>query len=103
MCGSPAWQALGHRLAEWILCRAAQASGVWPRGTEIMHVCISCVAGLGGMYLQSRDLTGLCRLWGHGQQCRDCARMGAWPSETELLQGCAGLWGMVGGGDRAGL
>jgi hypothetical protein len=49
-----------------MLCRAVQALGAWPRGKEIMSVCISGTAGIGGM----------------------------WPRRAEILQGCAGLgWG----------
>jgi hypothetical protein len=32
--------------------------------TEIVCVCISSAAGLGGVYQQSRDLAGLCWPWG---------------------------------------
>jgi hypothetical protein len=57
------------------LCR----TGGHSPGTEIVPVCIPCVAGLGGMAQQSRDRPGLCRPWGHGP--------------AEIMQAGAGLAG----------
>jgi hypothetical protein len=56
------------------------------------HVCLYLSCGWPwGMAQQSRDLAGLCRLWGCGWQSRDMQGWGTQPSERELLRGCAGL------------
>jgi hypothetical protein len=54
-------QGLGHNPVKWSSCRAMPDLGLWPRGMEIVRVCISSAAGLVGMARQSRDLAGLCR------------------------------------------
>jgi hypothetical protein len=66
-----------HGPAKWSSCRAVPALGPWPSRTEIVGVCISGVAGLGGVYRQSRGLAGRCSPWGHGWQCRDSAGLGS--------------------------
>jgi hypothetical protein len=48
------------------LCRPVQAWRAQPSGTEIVHVCIFGVAGLGRVAQHSRDCAGLCRPWGYG-------------------------------------
>jgi hypothetical protein len=63
--------------------------------TEIVCVCISSAAGLGGVYQQSRDLAGLCWPWG------------AWPNPMEIMCVCisgeAGLGTWAGRADLSGL
>jgi hypothetical protein len=64
----------GHSPAEQRSCRAVQALGVCSNGMEIVCVCISGPAGLGGMAWQSRDLAG-------------CANLGGVASKAENMQG----------------
>jgi hypothetical protein len=86
VCGSLAWQALGDRLAEWILCRPgghgpvewrlylcvsqAQALGAWPGRAEIVQACAGRTAwpGRDRKCLWIPGLAGL-KCWSGG----DCA------------------------------
>jgi hypothetical protein len=66
VCVSLVWQALGTWLAEKRSSRAVQAWRARPSGREIL--CISHVAGLGGVPQQSRDCVGLCSPGGVARQ-----------------------------------
>jgi hypothetical protein len=83
-----------HGPAKWSSCRAVPALGPWPSRTEIMSVCISGVAGLGGVYRQSRGLAGWCSPWGHGRQCRDSAGLGSVAQQDGAPAGVCRPWGV---------
>jgi hypothetical protein len=95
VCGSPAWQALGAQACGMNIVQGCVGLGGVAQWMEIVWVCISSTAGLGGVYWQSRDLAGLCRPWRCGGQSRDRAGLGVQSSQMELLQGCAGLGGLA--------
>jgi hypothetical protein len=89
MCVSQAWQALGVWLAEQRLCRLVQVLGMWPSGTEIMHV-----AGLGDMaqWRWCRPAQGW-RGWSSGTEIvclciSSVAGLAALPSETDPARLC---------------
>jgi hypothetical protein len=74
--GSLAWQALGAQAWGVNIVSTVQALGACPSRMEIVWVCTSSTAGLGGIYQQSRHLARLCRPWGCNGQNRDHA--GLW-------------------------